>query len=135
MYVGTNIPKPYTIFWACLCYRVEKITDMKLADKIYAALGACKQTDTIQMGLLASASDERLKLEVFQVLRDAGFPYEEALLVSRQAWHESEDILAKTTPVLVDPDTDKVSVIWLKQGHFMLCNENLKQFEHFFVNT
>ena len=88
---------------------MEKITGLKLADKIYSAFGACQDTKTVKAGLLASATHTRLRSELVKILRKAGTSYEEAIVTVNQAWHESEDTLMEAAPVLVDRNIIPVS--------------------------
>lgn len=92
-----------------LTNRVEKITGLNLANKIYTTFGACQTSKTINKGgLLTTATHNLLKSELVRILREAGTFYEEAILAANQAWRESEDALTKGEPVLVDPDIKQV---------------------------
>ncbi|KAK7115432.1 uncharacterized protein [Littorina saxatilis] len=89
--------------WVCrLTDRMEKLTGLKLADKIYSAFGACQDTNTIKAGLLASAAHAQLRSELVRILREAGTFYEEAIMTVNKAFQESEDTLTGAKPRLVD---------------------------------
>ena len=89
---------------------MEKITGLKLADKIYAAFGACQDTKTVKAGLLASATHAHLRSELVRILREEGTFYEEAILTVNKAWQESSDTLVETEPLLIDDGIIKVCV-------------------------
>ncbi|KAK7505255.1 hypothetical protein BaRGS_00003417 [Batillaria attramentaria] len=94
----------YANWLARLTDRVEKITGLKLAEKIYTAFGACQESKTIKDGLLATTTHSSLKSELVRILRENGLHYEEAILAANQAWRESEGTLVDTEPVLLDPE-------------------------------
>lgn len=97
----------YANWLARLTDRVEKITGLKLADKIYTAFGACQNSNTVS-GLLGNSTHIRLKSELVRILRESGIFYEEAILAANQAWRESEDTLTETEAVLVDQEVVQV---------------------------
>ncbi|KAL8593053.1 hypothetical protein ACOMHN_017979 [Nucella lapillus] len=98
----------YATWLAKLTDRLEKTTGQKVANKIYAAFGACRDTNRVQVGLLASSTHGRLRSEVVRILREAGMFYEEAIVTVNQVWHECQDTLLQAEPVLIDKDFIKV---------------------------
>lgn len=93
---------------------MEKLTGLKLADKIYSAFGACQDTNTIKAGLLASAAHAQLRSELVRILREAGTFYEEAIMTVNKAFQESEDTLTGAKPRLVDENI--VMVSWKRES-------------------
>ncbi|XP_046329576.2 uncharacterized protein LOC124113340 [Haliotis rufescens] len=90
-----------------LTERLEQITGMKLANKVFDVMGACQSSRKIQSGILAEGSMHEVKSAVVKLLTSEGFYYEEAILIMNQAWQDSEVIL-NTKPKSLDKDVKEV---------------------------
>ncbi|XP_076449702.1 uncharacterized protein LOC143286051 [Babylonia areolata] len=98
----------YADWLAHLADRMEKTTGLKLADKIYTAFGACKETNKVKVGLLATSTHARLRSELVKILREAGTFYEEAIVTVNQVWNDCSQTLMEATPRVIDPNFFKM---------------------------